>query len=385
MITATPQNEFWFHVANQSDIPIAGEVDNKSLDLDKLTKLLKGFSGATNKEKFLSSAINSDVDLIDILRTLVGVSDKRMYLELSYLFAKTESKLSPNKNILGETFFELNRHPLDYFKGLTKSSNSELASQSINLIVGYLIDRGLVDVVSAVSKLSNQEIEVLMEKLVLTKEVQQAEAKRRGHGAEFELAKLLHLLGCNIFPEERYTKSIGAKDPNVDSETFEIKKKEKGKTWSFDLIVTENGTPRVFIQSLIHTSDPGQYGVNKSDETVQIKRDLNKHNLNTQAKKELWGLVDGVGFSENKKDTIDKMLAEFDCFIQLKTLYKAGLQLHKLGLVKIKAIIFDDEYYSPEMIRELFAKYGSPNIKLLSKTAPYQGSAISAGKAILIV
>lgn len=385
MITSTPQNEFWFHVANQSDIPIAGEVDNKSLDLDKLAKLLKGFSGATDKTKFLHSAINSDVDLIDILRTLVGVSDKRMYLELSYLFAKTKSKSAPDKNILGETFFELSRHPLEYFKGLTKSADKELAGQSIALIVEYLIDRGLVDVVSTMSKLSNQEMKVLIEKLVLTKEVQQAEAKRRGHGAEFELAKLLHSLGCSIFPEERYTKSIGAKDPNVDSETFEIKKKEKGRTWSFDLIVTDGGIPRVFIQSLIHTSDPGQYGVNKSDETVQIKRDLDKHSKNAKVKKELWGLVDGVGFSENKRDTIDKMLAEFDCFIQLKTLYKAGLQLHKLGMVKIKAICFDDEYYSPEMARELFDKYGSPDIKLLSKNESYQGTAISAGKAVLII
>lgn len=384
MITNTPQNEFWFHVADQTDIPIAGEVD-KSLDLDKLAKLFKDFSENRDKEKFLFSAINSDIDLIDILRTLVGVSDKRMYLELSYLFAKTKSKSSPEKNVLGGSFYELNKHPLDYFKNLVKSSNRELASESANLIAKYLIDKGLVGIVNAMSKLSNQEIEILIEKLVLTKEVQQAEAKRRGHGAEFELAKLLHSLGCNIFPEERYTKSIGARDPNVDSQTFEIMKKEKGKTWSFDLIITDNGTPRVFIQSLIHTSDPGQYGVNKSDETVQIKRDLNNHISKGGVKKELWGLVDGVGFSENKRDTIDKMLTEFDCFIQMKTLYKAGLQLHKLGMVKIKAILFDELVYTPEMIKALFAKYGSADIKLLSKNEKIEGVAIRAGLAILIV
>lgn len=385
MITATPQNEFWFHVADQSDIPIAGDVDNKSLDLDKLAKLLKGFADAQNKNDYLFRAIKSDVELIDILRTLIGVSDKRMYLELSYLFAKTKSKILPDKNILGGTFYELTRHPLDYYKGLAKSTDPYLANESTNLIVNYLVDRGLIDVVTAMAKLANQEIEILIEKLILTKEVQQAEAKRRGHGAEFELAKLLHALGCTIFPEDRYKKSIGAKDPNVDSTTFELMKKDKGKTWSFDLIITDKGRPRVFIQSLIHTSDPGQYGVNKSDETVQIKRDLDKHNVVAPVKKELWGLVDGVGFSENKKDTIDKMLAQFDCFIQLKTLYKAGLQLHKLGIVKIKAIRFDEEYYSRDMIRDLFAKYGSVDIQLLSKNEPLPGKAILAGKAILIV
>lgn len=35
------------------------------------------------------------------------------------------------------------------------------------------------------------------------------------------------------------------------------------------------------------------------------------------------------------------MIQQFDTFVQLKSLYKAGLKLHKLGLVKIKAIRFD--------------------------------------------
>ncbi|MFH1749694.1 MAG: hypothetical protein ABH837_02260 [bacterium] len=384
MITNTPQNEFWFHVADQSDIPIAGDID-KSLDIDKLAKLFLDFSKVSDKVEFLFTAIKSDIELVDILRTLVGVSDKRMYLEMSYVFAKTKSKHLPDKNVLGGNFFELNKHPLSYFKNLVKSSNRPLAEESANLIAQYLIDKGLIDIVSTMSKLTIQEIESLIEKLILTKEVQQAEAKRRGHGAEFELAKLLHSLGCSIVPEERYKKAIGYRDPNVDLSTFEIVKKEKGKTWSFDLIVTQNNNPIVFIQSLIHTSDPGQYGVNKSDETVQIKSDLDKYNTASPIKKELWGLVDGVGFCENKKDTIDKMLGKFDCFIQLKTLYKAGLQLHKLGLIKIKGIVFDETAYTPEMIKELFDKYGAPDIRILNETDTIDGVVVPAGLAKLII
>ncbi len=384
MIIKTPQNEFWFHVADQSDIPIAGDVD-KSLDINKLIKLFKEFSQTTKKEDFLLSAVKTDIHLVDILRTLVGVSDKRMYLELSYVFAKTESSRIPGKNVLGGEFFELNKHPLSYFKNLVKSNNKELSEQSVKIIVTYLINKGLVDIVQTMSKLTTQELKSLIEKLILTKEVQQAEAKRRGHGAEFELAKLIHSLGCKIIPEERYKKAIGYKDPNVDLKTFEVIKKEKGKTWSFDLIVTYKNNSIIFIQSLIHTSDPGQYGVNKSDETVQIKKDIDFYNSKNSIKKELWGLVDGVGFCENKKDTIDKMLGEFDCFIQLKTLYKAGLRLHKLGVVKIKGIIFDESVYTNEMITEIFNKYGSSEIKILTEKDIGDGVVVSAGLAKLVI
>lgn len=384
MITLTPQTEYWFHVANQEDIPIAGIVD-KSLDIDKLLSFFKEFSVADDKYKYLQNSIAKDIDLVDILRTLVGVSDKRMYLELSYLFAKTRSTQDENKNILGGSFYELNKHPLSFFKNLTKSPDKQLVVSSLKLITDYLIGRGLVEIVQTLSKLNFQELECLIKNLILTKEVQQAEAKRRGHGAEFELAKIIHLLGCDMIPEERYKKAIGYMDPNVDKYTLEVKKKEKGHSWSFDLIIMHERVPTVFIQSLIHTSDPGQYGVNKSDETVQIKQDINDYNRKNSSKRELWGLVDGVGFCENKKDTIDKMLTEFDCFIQLKTLYKAGLQLHKLGMVKIKGIKFDDSSYTQEMIRDMFTKYGCDDIKVYNSSDTVDGTLIPAGLATLIL
>lgn len=39
-LTSSVQNEFWFHVANQDEIPIFGSVD-KSLDLPILMQILK--------------------------------------------------------------------------------------------------------------------------------------------------------------------------------------------------------------------------------------------------------------------------------------------------------------------------------------------------------
>ena len=73
---------------------------------------------------------------------------------------------------------------------------------------------------------------------------------------------------------------------------------------------------RALVQSLIHTSDPGQYGVNKSDETVDIKKMINRYNEKYPQKPVyLIGNVDGVGFSENPNGTIAKMLGVFDSFV----------------------------------------------------------------------
>ena len=119
--------------------------------------------------------------------------------------------------------------------------------------------------------------------------------------------------------------------------------------FSFDLIVKDdNGNIRILVQSLIHSSDPGQYGVNKSDETKTIKKFIEEYNLNkTQDEKVyLLGCVDGVGFSENPNGTIVKLLDSFDDFFQMNTLFKIPLFLQKIGLINnIRGIAFDLDYF----------------------------------------
>jgi hypothetical protein len=381
-LTKNLQNEFWFHVANQDEIPIFGIVD-KDLDIPLLMQILQGLP-AQNQELYISQIIFKNPETIDFLRTFVGISDKRMYLELSYLFAKTKYLPTDNTNILGKSMCELDKHPLSFFKNLITDKDPKLAKKSVEIITKYLIDRQLLDILKLFKKLQLSEIETIIEKLILPKEIQQAGAKRRGHGAEHSVANLLHQLGISFVPSDRHLNPMSSNDPNVDMDTFEIIQKQKGKTYSFDLIVeTHLHRPLAFLQSLIHTSDPGQYGVNKSDETVQVKRDLIKSNQKYKTQKQHWGLVDGVGFSENKKDTIDKMLTEFDCFIQLKSLYKAGLQLHKLGLVRIKAIRFHIDFYTPAEAQAMFDKYGSADIQCVIENSIPQGREIEAGKAWL--
>jgi len=386
-ITTTAQNEFWFHVSNQDEIPIFGEVDNKSLDIELLLQIVENLPilNFNNQIQFIGNQIKNNPETIDILRTFVAVSDKRMYLELSYIFAKTKYQNIDNLNVFGKTLYELDKHPLSFFKNLLKSKDLVLAEKSAEIISKYLIDKQLIEILLVLKKLTKAEINTIVEKLILPKEIQQAEAKRRGHGAEHNLAGLLFELDISFIPKEKHLNPMSSSDPNVDVETFEITQKKKGNTWSFDLIIENHiQTPLVFLQGLIHTSDPGQYGVNKSDETVQIKSDLDKHNQKNNTQKELWGLVDGVGFSENKKDTIDKMLTKFDCFVQLKSLFKAGLRLHKLNLVEIKGIRFDSNFYTPHEINEMFSKYGSEEIKLVT-TKIANTKEIQAGKAWLYI
>lgn len=382
-LTDTVQNEFWFHVANQDEIPIFGIVD-KGLDIPLLMKILEELPDE-NKPNYINQIILDNPDTIDFLRTFVGISDKRMYLELSYLFAKTKFQPSDNLNILGKSMYELDKHPLTFFKNIVKGKKVELAQKSVEIIGSYLIDRQLLQILELLKKLKQSEIETIVDKLILPKEIQQAEAKRRGHGAEHMVAALLYQLGISFIPSDRYLNPMSSKDPNVDIDTFEIVQKQKG-TYSFDLIIeTHLHNPLAFLQGLIHTSDPGQYGVNKSDETVQVKRDMSLSNQKYNTNKQHWGLVDGVGFSENKKDTIDKMLSEFDCFLQLKSIYKAGLQLHKLGLVSIKAIRFDMDFYNKDEAQLMFDKYGSTDILLITDNTIPQGQEIEAGKAWLYI
>lgn len=387
-ITKTNQSEYWFHVSDQDEIPIAGVVD-RTFDVDSLIKFLSGIP--TDEQAFdyyLQQALLQNINLVDILRSIVGVSDKRMYLELSYIFGRTPLGNQRYIGVSGDSVFNLNSHALQFFKNLVFSAKKEVADASLRLFVAYFKKKKLMQSAQALSKLQRPEVVQIIESLILTKEVQQKEAKRRGHGAEFALACVINAVGCQMLPESRHVHAMAGRDANVDMTTFEVAKKQRGKTWSTDLIVLDGlGTARAFVQALIHTSDPGQYGVNKSDETVRIKLALINHNQVTGNAKELWGLVDGVGFAENKSDTIDKMIAEFDCFVQMKTLYKAGLRLHVLGLANIKAICFDDSFYTVDEADAMWRKYGSAKITRLDQIGQAQPDlvAIPAGKATLFI
>lgn len=394
MVTDTNKTEFWFHVSNQEEIPIFGTVD-RDIDIPFLLEIIRELPTDVDAQTdYISSLIQRNSNSIDILRAFVGVSDKRMYLELSYIFGKEKFNTSDNTNVLGYSIYDLEKHNVSFFKSLTKlKPNNEInreknkkARKAIEIISKYLISKGIISILGALKKLNHEEIATLVDNLVLPKEIQQAETKRRGHGAEWQLAIVLHQLGAIFIPADKHINPMSSDDPNVDKNTFLLIQRNEERAWSFDLIIKENTDAfKIFIQGLIHTSDPGQYGVNKSAETILIKSGLNTHNQNNNTNKELWGLVDGVGFIENPENTVFKMLNAFDTYVQLKTLYKAGLRLHQLGLVTIRAIKFDMNFYTVAEADAMFEKYGSPNIQKITDDLVPNGRQIQAGKAWLYI
>jgi len=377
------RKEYWFHVSNQNEIPIFGHAE-KSIDSGLLYTIAQQLPGNDDDLETLKEIISLDPDAIDTLRTIVGVTDKRMYLELSYIFNKHRQTEKSNTNILGESVYLLKKHSVSYFKNLIRNQNPK-GKEVLNIVAKYLEDRGVLSILHVLNKMEEDEVSSLVDYLLLPKEIQQEETKKRGHGAEQALALVLNKIGVSFIPDRRHINPMSQDDPNVDKETFEIAPRDEETTWSMDLIIKHNENLRVFVQGLIHSSDPGQYGVNKSGETVLVKTGLTNHNTTSPVKKELWGLVDGVGFIENPENTIFKMIGQFDTFVQLKSLYKAGLKLHKLGIVRIKAIRFDMTFYSKKEADEMFELYGSDDIEKITDNRIPKGIEVPAGKAWIYV
>ena len=380
------RNEYWFHVSNQNEIPIIGHA-GRSIDSNLLYTIAHCIAGCDDEFGALKEIISENVDAIDTLRTVVGITDKRMYLELSYIFNKQRISPEKNVNVLGESIYTLKKHIISYYKNIIKGkANSAKSQKVLDVVAQYLCDRGVLKVLRLLGEMGQDGIDTLVDCLLLPKEIQQEETKRRGHGAEQKFAVLLYELGVSFIPNKRHENPMSQDDPNIDKNTFELAARNESSTWSMDLIIKDKTDAlRIFVQGLIHTSDPGQYGVNKSAETCLVKSNLMSYNTASSQCKELWGLVDGVGFIENPEHTVFKMIKEFDTFVQLKSLYKAGLRLHRLGIVRIKAIRFNMDFYSEEEAEEMFELYGSKDIQVVESKSDIHGKEIEAGMAWLYI
>ena len=96
------RKEYWYHVSNQNEIPIFGHAE-KSIDSELLYTIAQQMPGNADDFETLKQIISLNVDAIDTLRTIVGVTDKRMYLELSYIFNKHRNNRNSELNLLGES------------------------------------------------------------------------------------------------------------------------------------------------------------------------------------------------------------------------------------------------------------------------------------------
>ena len=351
--------EFWYCVSNQDELPIY-KMDEmvSSQSSEQLVMFIDEFKKRINpnlniyendNQKIISEILLKNPNYISEIRKLVGISDKRLYLELSYIFNRDETF----GNIFGEKRTELKKHSTSFF---INSILSNIKKKEISLIIAdYFIKKNIIDIIDILLYAPKENINKLFEFLMEPKELQQKEAKYRGHGAEMFIARAINKCNQIIYPEMKATNPMESKDPNVDLNKMEIVDRDISipSVHSFDIIIKDrNNNIRVLIQSLIHSSDPGQYGVDKSNETIIIKNYIDNYNNShpNKPKVYLWGSVDGVGFIENPNGTIVKMLNYFDQFIQINTTFKIAIELHKLGLFdELEGIYLNNNYFKGDM------------------------------------
>ncbi len=385
--------EFWYCVAPQEDLPLYKGQEIRSDACTGLISLVEAYQTMVLSEKYQSTEdiiyrliINNPVIITD-MRVLVGVSDKRLYLDLTYIANVYHDE--NHTRLVPETREHLLKHDTKYFIKLLSSSPDKAVFAKE--VAAYFISRGLVEILNTFSSLSKSQIEPIFNNLIATKEIQQMQAKYRGHGAEQAFAQVITACGLHITPKNKDKDPMAGYDPNVDLSTMTIVPRNAGNEncHSFDLII--NGADsriRVLIQSLIHSSDPGQYGVNKSDETIDVYKRIRAYNnkINVNHRVYLLGSVDGVGFSENPNGTIVKMLDAFDDFFQIHTMFKIPVFLQKIGLInKIKGIVFDTGYFEDHAINHFVNTYLTPaGISNLTNQNINGHRTIEAGKALVV-
>lgn len=381
--------EFWYCVSPQEDLPLVNEDKinaSSSSNLIKFIDLIKKKHPEQKTENYITDLIIAEPELIEDIRLLVGVSDKRFYLDLTYI---ANYSIAPDgSRIVSETRRNLKKHSTSYFINKLKKESTKIVYS--RLITDYFVKKGLIDILSTFTSLDDEQITPIFNNLIAPKEIQQMQAKYRGHGAERAFAKIFKACGLHFIPETKDIDPMAGYDPNVNLSKMIVVPRDASdiNSHSFDLVVTDSqGNIRVLVQSLIHSSDPGQYGVNKSDETREIHNLILKYNESTNNKIYLLGSVDGVGFSENPNGTIVKMLDYFDDFFQIHTLFKIPLFLQSIGLINnVSKIALDPDYFDNEFIEDFSQEYLSTlNIELtpFDKDDIDESKVISAGKGIV--
>jgi len=387
----SPEKEYWTHVSAQEELPIAGDVIavQPPKGLDRLIEHLPAGASGPVITAHVTNELLRDPELLDELRLLVSVPDKRCYLDLSYIFSRIFEPGTRSRTLCGCPPDELTRHQLSFFCNILKQSakQPDRAFAAAETIARYLVEtKGLSTILNVYGDLTVAQRKAIIEKLVLPGDAQQREAKRRGHGAEAALAATIATLGCRIEPADKAAHPMGASDPNVDPSTFELAPRNAESTISFDLLIFDAADKiRVCVQSLVQSSDPGQFGVEKAKDTRNAREQIDRFNrASPERDVQLWGLLDGVGYSENKNGTINRMLSDVHAFIQLKTIYKSALALHHLGLAHIRAIHFDENFYGATSLEHM-SHYVPDEVKVLRGDKTIDARAVPAGMATIYV
>lgn len=170
------RKEYWYHVSNQNEIPIFGHAE-KSIDSELLYTIAQQMPGSADDLETLKQIIFSNVDAIDTLRTIVGITDKRMYLELSYIFNKHRNTRDSELNILGESVYSLKKHSVSYFKRLISIPNAT-GEEVLNVVAKYLENRGVLSILHVLNKMAPEEVSSLIDFLYYPKKYSRKKQRR---------------------------------------------------------------------------------------------------------------------------------------------------------------------------------------------------------------
>ena len=349
-------------------MPLAGTSRPPRLltELDSFFPTNESYSQGSLYENLIAEWLLSNPQLAHELRLVLSLSDKRFYLDMSYQFSREiVGETDSDGTICGCPPQSMKRHSTATILNMMQSGSPLRRRRAAEVIAHYLVDRQLLVVLDLYFSLDQNQRTAINDLWLAPHDVQQNETKRRGHGAEAEIAVALNAAGIKLIPENKGTDPMGGTDPNINLDIFEIVDRKPGKTISCDIAVLDSeDNLQIMIMGLVQSSDPGQFGVDKAATNTVIRDRLNTYRASTGSTLELWGIVDGIGYAENPNGTINRMLEAFDVFIQHNSAYKAILHAHRLGLCQVYAINYDEDFYSENSSQQMHERYGAGIVKV---------------------
>jgi len=320
----------------------------------------------------LQRELIDDPELVGMLRLLVAKTETQLSIDLSLAFRGTESPAG-SPSLCGCDTDELTTHTYSYFENFLGGNrrNDAEVRKAAETIANYFDNIGALAVLEDLAELPPTGRHNIIEEAILPHDGRQSRAKRQGHGAEAEIARVLDATGAEIRPSNKIS------NPMAGDVAFEGQ--------SYDLLVEDDdGNARVGIIGLFHTSNPGQYGVSKTAETEQYRESISDYNqqVPNDLECDIWSFCDGAGFAMNSA-ALRNVMDNVDDWIQIKSLWKLPVALDQRGVSTVEAIRFSD-FYTDDEIRRLDDHLTSMDI-LTSASAPFGTDEIEAGEASLYV
>lgn len=376
------ETEFFRHVYNPLSDPTfrAGTAMHSSIDFDPMDDLVDSMYGGSDQPfesderpvEALQRELIDEPELVDMLRLLVAKTETQLSIDLSLAFRGTESPVG-DPSLCGCDTDELTTHTYGYFKNFLKGrrrSDSEVR-KAAETIAGYFDNIGALDVLGDFAELAPSERHNVIEEAIVPHDGRQSRAKRQGHGAEAEIARVLEATGAEIRPRNKISNPM-AGDVEFEGQSYDL------------LVEDDDGNVRVGIIGLFHTSNPGQYGVSKTAETEEYTDSVREYNQRVPSEQqcELWSFCDGAGFAMNSA-ALRNVMDNVDDWVQIKSLWKLPVSLDRRGVGDVKAIRFGD-FYTDDEVRRLDNYLTNVDV-LTSESAPSGTEEITAGEATLYV